>query len=267
LDRPITISPRSALAAEPEVARGVALRKNHIFTLTGRFARRSLGVALALVVAVVTGAASCSSAPSATSPEGPTSASSAYPTNVRKYAEAVLAAWPADSARLAELIAPAALTQLKAADSLPRPWYFLACDTAGGASSCRLVNLDGDVVTLALDSQLLAKGQAVTGVTLELTTYPAEAVEYVRAFMEAWRVDNSARMSTLATHDVTDYFRRSGPPDSYSICSTVAEGVASVRVVNAAKLLNETLLVTVGALGGKHAITKRALSPATCEPK
>jgi hypothetical protein len=165
--------------------------------------------------------------------------------------------------RLADLVTPTVLGQLQAAGTIEPNWAYIDCQGAAGSSYCRFLNADGDAVTLRLDHQLLGKAHATSEVKLDLTTYSNNAVEYVKAFVEAWRNANTQRMATLANQTEVDYFTHYVPPAAYLTCATFASGRASVRVYNVDGL-NYTLDVTVAALGGKHAITGHSASPAAC---
>jgi hypothetical protein len=191
-------------------------------------------------------------------------AGASYPGTAQGYAEAVLQAWRIKQfTRLTDLTSPAVLTQLQTTGNIESDWSFVNCQGAAGSSYCQYLNGDGDSATLRLDNQLLGRAHAATEVKLDLTTYSNNAVEYVKAFIEAWRNANTKRMTTLANATEVTYFTHYAPPGAYSTCATLAGGTASVRVYNADGL-NYTLNVSVATLGAKHAITGHATTPAAC---
>ena len=208
------------------------------------------------------------SAAPATSTAVPTSAaptaSAVFPSTARLYAEAVLLAWRMNQqTRVAELVAPTVLSQLQTTGNLEPNWAYGSCQGAAGSSYCQFVNGDGDAVTLRLENQLLGKPHATTEVKLDLTTYSNNAIEYVKAFIEAWRNANTKRMATLSNQAEVEYFTHYTPPGPYLICAVLSGFAASVRVYNADGL-NYTLSVSVPTLGNKHAITGHSATPATC---
>ena len=193
----------------------------------------------------------------------PTAAAS-YPGTAQGYAEAVLQAWRIRQfTRLTDLASPEVLTQLQTTANIETDWSFVNCQGAAGSSYCQYVNGDGDSATLRLDNQLLGRAHAATEVKLDLTTYSNNAVEYVKAFIEAWRNANTKRMATLANATEVTYFTHYTPPGAYSTCATLAGGTANVRVYNPDGL-NYTLTVSVATLGAKQAITGHATTPAAC---
>jgi hypothetical protein len=70
-------------------------------------------------------------------------------------------------------------------------------------------------------------------------------------------------MTVLANAAEVEYFTHYTPPGAYSTCATLSAGTASVRIYNSDGL-NYTLTVAVATLGGKHAITGHAGTPASC---
>ncbi len=214
--------------------------------------------------------ATTSAAPAPTS-SAPTSAASTaaavFPNSAQLYAEAVLLAWRTNAqSRLAELVTPTVLSQLQTTTNLERNWVYASCQGAAGSTYCQFLNGDGDAVTLRLENRYVGQPRAVTEVRLDVTTYSNNAIEYVKAFVEAWRNANTKRMAALANQAEVDYFTHYTPPGSYSTCaSPPAGGATNVRVYNP-EGLNYTLVVTIAALGSKHAIAGHAapISPAPC---
>jgi hypothetical protein len=187
-----------------------------------------------------------------------------FPSTARLYGEAVLLAWRTNQqTRLGDLVTSTVLSQLQTAGTVEPNWAYVECQGAAGSSYCQFRNGDGDAVTLRMDNQLLGKAHATTEVKLDLTTYSNNAVEYVKAFIEAWRNANTKRMATLANQTEVDYFTHYVPPATYSTCATLASGIASVRVYNSDGL-DYTVTVAVAALGGKNAITGHSATPASC---
>ena len=191
-------------------------------------------------------------------------ATAAYPGSARLYAEAVLLAWRTrDWVRLGTLATPAVQGQLQTTTGLEPNWSAVDCQDAAGSTYCRFVNADGDVATVRLDNQLVGRARAATEVKLDPTTYSNNAIEYVKAFIEAWRTANTRRMAILATPAEVTYLSRVTPPATYSTCATLSGGTASVRVYDGSRL-NHTVTVRISALGGEHAITGHASTPAAC---
>ena len=152
---------------------------------------------------------------------------------------------------------PAVLSQLQTTANVEPNWTYVDCQGAAGSSYCQFINADGDSVTVRLDNQLLGRSRATTEVKLDQTTYSNNAVEYVKAFIEAWRNANTKRMAALANQAEVDYFTHYTPPGAYSTCATLAGGIASVRVYNAGR---PELHAHRGGgdAGAKHAITGHA---------
>ena len=217
---------------------------------------------------ITTPSASASETPTpstvVTATSTPTTAVVAYPATAQGYAEAVLQAWRSRQfTRLTDLTTPEVLTQLQTTGNIETDWSFVNCQGAAGSSYCQYVNSDGDSATLRLNNQRLGTAHAATEVKLDLTTYSNNAVEYVKAFIEAWRNANTKRMATLANAAEVSYFTHYTPPGAYSTCATLAGGTANVRVYNPDGL-NYTITVSVATLGAEHAITGHATTPAAC---
>ena len=186
-----------------------------------------------------------------------------YPAAARGYAEAVLAAWTLQqTGRLADLTTPPALQQLGQVTGEVDPnWIFQQCDGAAGSSYCAFANGDGDVVTVRVLNQYVGQAHAASEVKLDRTVYPADAKEYVKSFVEAWRNGNVKRMLALSGQSEVDYFRHYTPPDTYTVCGVLVGSVWQVRVYNPYGL-NYLVKVAGSALGGRHAIAGH-VDPAT----
>lgn len=199
-----------------------------------------------------------------TTATGATTASSTFPGTARLYAEAVLLAWRTKQfTRAGQLVTPTVLSQLQTTANLDPNWSYVSCQGAAGSTYCVFLNADGDAATLRLDNQLVGRANAVTELKLDETKYSNNAVEYVKAFVEAWRNANTKRMAALANGTEVDYFTHYTPPGTYSTCATLSGTTASVRIYNADGV-NYTLTVSVMKLGGKNAITGHVLIPAAC---
>jgi hypothetical protein len=209
-------------------------------------------------------AASPTASPTTTATSATPSPTTAFPATARLYAEAVLLAWRTKQyGQLGELTTAAVLSQLQTTANVEPNWAYVSCQGAAGSSYCMFINADGDAVTLRLDNQLLGRARATTEVKLDQTTYSNNAVEYVKAFIEAWRNANTKRMAALANQGEVEYFTHYTPPGTYFTCATLSAGTASVRVYNPDGL-NYTLTVSVATLGSKHAITGHAAVAAAC---
>jgi len=210
------------------------------------------------------GPASPTASPTKSATAATPSPTATFPASARLYAEAVLLAWRTKQySQLSELTTTAVLSQLQTTANVEPNWTYVDCQGAAGSSYCLFINADGDAVTVRLDNQLIGRARAATEVKLDQTTYSNNAVEYVKAFIEAWRNANTKRMAALANQGEVDYFTHYTPPGAYSTCATLSGGIASVRVYNADGL-NYTLTVAVATLGSKHAITGHAAVAAAC---
>jgi hypothetical protein len=154
--------------------------------------------------------------PTATTRPPTTTKPPSYPTTARKYAEAVLAAWVQHrTERLANLTTAEVQEQVMEIPGPPDPnWTFVKCDGAAGSSYCRYHNKDGDAVTLRITNSLLGKAHAAVAVTFDATTFPDNGLDYVEAFIEAWRLANIPRMNALAKPEVVTYVRVGPAPES-----------------------------------------------------
>lgn len=144
--------------------------------------------------------------PSAQPPQPPPASPPAatYPTTVRAYAEATVAAWSAgDLSRLGDLTTAEVDEQfIEIPGKLATDWIHYRCDGVAGSNYCTLRNGVGDSVTLRVTNQYLGKPHAVVALTVSLTTYPATGELYAREFVRAWATGNTPRMRALARPDV-----------------------------------------------------------------
>jgi hypothetical protein len=169
-------------------------------------------------------------ATAAATPNPPT-----YPASARKYAEAVLTAWRKGRLpRLADLTTPQVNEQILEIPGPPNhQWTYRDCDGAAGSSYCRFVNAVGDTIRLRITNSQLGAAHATTEVALDPTTYPADGVAYVKAFVAAWRDVNLPRMKALAVTSVVEYVRHGPAPDNPSYLSVGGGGgLSRIRVTN-----------------------------------
>jgi hypothetical protein len=198
--------------------------------------------------------------PPAPPPPGPTDISPTYPDTAEAYAQEVLEAWAGDQPSwLQALTTEAVYYGIVDLNASPNDeWSLLRCDGTAGSSYCSFTNADGDVLTLRISHQLLGQAHAATDVTLTKTTYPDDAVEYVKEFVEAWQFGNTARMVKLSSPAVVNKVP-DNPPTSvtYLPLDCCGGGLAQVRV----KIGNPTAVFDVGTtlLGEPNAILDYAV--------
>lgn len=127
-----------------------------------------------------------------------------YPRNAMPYAEAVLTAWRAGQReRLAALTTPEVYEQILEIPGQPdQTWSPDWCEGAAGSSYCLLFNRDGNAIVLRVTNQLLGKAHGVSEVRFPY--FAASEMDYVREFVEAWRMGHRQRMLMLATPEVVD---------------------------------------------------------------
>lgn len=132
-----------------------------------------------------------------------------YPDAVQEYAETAVAAWAApDLIRLSELTTSEVYQQIVEIPGPPdQAWRFIRCDASSSddpSSDCSFHNADGDHLALAVEHELLGQPEAVVAATFDVPTYPAQATDYVEAFVAAWQAGNQARMALLAVTDAAE---------------------------------------------------------------
>ena len=211
-----------------------------------------------------------SKAPTGTSTGGPgpttppvvTTTGPQYPATAQAYSEKLLTAWgQLQVSVLADLTTPAAQTEILAISAPPnQAWTFQRCDGAAGSSYCSFLSKDGDVITVRVINETLGKAHAVSEVKFDPTVYAADAKEYVRAFVEAWRNQNSRRMLALSSQAEVDYFTPITPPTTYTICTLKSGTLWNVRVYNSGGV-NHVVKVTDATLGTKGAIASHVTPP------
>jgi hypothetical protein len=128
-----------------------------------------------------------------------------YPDTARAYAEAIVDAWVTpDLSRLADLTNAQVNDQLLQIPGPPSPdWTFIVCDQG---HYCSFYNGNGDLLTLLIPAASVGAAQAAAQVSYNETTYPTDAVDYVREFVGAWQNGNVARMHKLALPEVVEVF-------------------------------------------------------------
>ncbi len=110
------------------------------------------------------------------------------------------------------------------------------------------------MITLRITNTLLGKPHAAVEVKLDQTEYSDSVIEYVKAFVEAWRNANIKRMLALSTQTEVDYFTHYTPPDTYTVCAFKVVNTWQVRIHNADGL-NYLVKIADSARGKPHAIT------------
>jgi predicted lipid-binding transport protein (Tim44 family) len=128
-----------------------------------------------------------------------------YPDTARAYAEAIVSAWVTpDVHRLADLTNAQVNDQLLQIPGPPSPdWTFIECDLG---HYCSFYNSNGDLLNLLIPAASVGTAQAAAQVSYNETTYPTDAVDYVREFVGAWQNGNVARMHKLALPEVVEVF-------------------------------------------------------------
>lgn len=178
-----------------------------------------------------------------------------YPGTAREYAEAVLASW-ADGAieTLGSLTTAGVQEQIM---EIPAPvnhvWTFLRCDGAAGTQYCAFANADGNEVILGVVAALLGQAHATTSVMYDVVEFPNDGVAYVKEFVAAWQVGNTARMLKLSKPEVVAKLKKNAPlSPTYPDPTCCGGGLLQVKV----KAGSVTDLFDVGTtlLGGPHAI-------------
>ncbi len=177
-----------------------------------------------------------------------------FPSTAKAYAQAVVTASKQGQVEtLGSLTTPGVQEQLL---EIPQPlndaWSYVRCDGTAGSSYCLFVNADGDELTLRVSHPLLGQAHATTEVTLDLTQYPADGVAYVKEFVAAWQVGNTARMLKLSTPGVVDQLGTAPVNPSYPKPDCCGGGLLQVKVAWAATSVRFDVRTTL--LGDPHAI-------------
>jgi hypothetical protein len=198
------------------------------------------------------------SGPAPTNPaptnSGPGALVALFPTTAKAYATAVVAAWTQDHINtLGSLTTPGVQEQLL---EIPQPlddaWSHLRCDGTAGSSYCTFANADGDQLTLRISHSLLGKPHAAIEVTLDLTEYPMDGLKYVKEFVGAWQIGNTARMLKLSKQSIVDQLGAAPVSPSYPAPVCCGGGLLQVTV----NWSGSSVRFDVGTilLGGPHAI-------------
>jgi len=137
-------------------------------------------------------------------PPAPTDVSPDYPDSAQAYAEETLGAWSHDDANWLEaLTAPATYDEiLDLLEPVNEQWTFDRCEGAAGSSYCSFINADGDIFTLRIVNAMVGQAHAATDALIDETTYPGNALAYVKEFMAAWQYGNGARMRKLSSASI-----------------------------------------------------------------
>lgn len=206
------------------------------------------------VVADSYGAAPPAEPTAATLLPGPPTIAVSYPDTAKGYAEAVIKAWKQDKIDvLGSLTTPEVQEQiLQIPEPLNDAWTYLRCDGTAGSSYCTFANADGDEFTLRISHALLGQPHAATDVMLDLTEYPGDGVEYVKEFVAAWQIGNTARMLKLSKPSVVDELNKAPLNPSYPEPDCCGGGLLQVKV----QWTGSSVTFDVGTtlLGGAHAI-------------
>lgn len=197
--------------------------------------------------------------PSTTSPAPPSTTAPApaptYPATAKAYAEAVLAAWKnKQAATLGDLTTAMVQEQiLEIPGPPPQDWTHIRCDGAAGSSFCAFYNSDGDEITLRISNQLVGQAHAATQVIFDVPEYPSDGIDYVKAFVAAWKNSNTPRMLLLSKPEVVNQLG-TAPAANPTYPAPVCCGGGLLQVV--ANFGGNTMTFDVGTtlLGDPHAI-------------
>src|SRR5690606_17548524 len=140
-----------------------------------------------------------------------------YPATAKEYAEAVLAAWAEGAIdTLGSLTTAGVQEQIM---EIPAPvnhaWTFLRCDGAAGTQYCSFANADGNEAILGVAAQLLGQPHAATSVMYDVVEFPNDGVAYVKEFVAAWQVGNTARMLKLSKPEVVAKLKKAPVSPTY----------------------------------------------------
>lgn len=177
-----------------------------------------------------------------------------FPTTPKAYATAVIAAWTQDHINTLGSLTTAQVQEqiLEIPQPLDDAWSYLRCDGTAGSSYCTFANADGDEFTLRISHSLLGKPHAAIEVMLDLTQYPADGLAYVKKFVAAWQIGNTARMLKLSKQSIVDQLGAAPVSPSYPAPVCCGGGLLQVTV----KWNATSVRFDVGTilLGGPHAI-------------
>jgi hypothetical protein len=152
-----------------------------------------------------------------------------FPDTPRAYAEAVIDAWRgSDLDRLAELTTALVQDQLVQIPPPAPDWTFVTCDTG---HYCSFYNSDGDFLLLLVPAASLGAAHGAAQVSYNITTYPHDDIDYVRAFVEAWQNGNVGRMQLLAWPEAVEAIQQLTPGQVTSYGRVGGGGGLSVVMV------------------------------------
>jgi len=178
-----------------------------------------------------------------TSPSASDSPPVSYPGTIPAYVEDFLNSWAGNkNSRLAQLATAAARTQLAGFPAnTNQSWSPFTCP-----QTC-YVNENGDVISVDIAPGSAGKAQAITAVRLDRTVYPTVDTDYVKAFIDARKIDNKRRMHKLATDNAINNLGQLPAPQSYTVVDNQgAAGSTYITIKTAAwtirfRLGNEAL--------------------------
>jgi hypothetical protein len=126
-----------------------------------------------------------------------------YPASAEDYTKAAVAAWASgDTARVDDLRAPSAtIFATLSAGNYEKHFVLKNCQGAAGSSFCTFFNNVGDQLVLRVGNEKLGGPHAVTDGTFDPITFPTDMQAYAQEALDAWRADNSNRISYLTTAD------------------------------------------------------------------
>jgi hypothetical protein len=187
-------------------------------------------------------------------PSGPGNLVALFPATPKAYATAVINAWTQDHINtLGSLTTPEVQEQIL---EIPQPlddaWSYLRCDGTAGSSYCTFANADGDEFTLRISHLLLGKPHAAIEVMLDLTEYPNDGLAYVKEFVAAWQIGNTARMLKLSKPSIVDQLGAAPVSPSYPAPVCCGGGLLQVTVKWTASSVRFDVGTTL--LGDPHAI-------------
>jgi hypothetical protein len=213
-----------------------------------------------------TGAPAASSTPSASVSPSPVATVTVtapepapYPSN---YPAAILAAWKAkDTARLAQLTSASTANHLiNDLGSVNQDWIHIRDDGAMGSSYASYYNTKGDLLVLRIGNEAVSEKKYHAGSlqTYDKMTYPADAVAYVKEFVNGWLDGNADRMRLLSSDTITTHYLGLSMPDTDFTAAMVlgsgAAGHVEIEVKETSPAFDQTLKVATPLLLGAHAI-------------
>ena len=182
-----------------------------------------------------------------------------YPSN---YPAAILAAWKAkDTARLAQLTSASTANHLiNDLGSVNQDWIHIRDGGAMGSSYVSYYNTKGDLLVLRIGNEAVSEKKYHAGSlqTYDKMTYPADAVAYVKEFVNGWLDGNADRMRLLSSDTITTHYLGLSMPDTDFTAAMVlgsgAAGHVEIEVKETSPAFDQTLKVATPLLLGAHAI-------------